>query len=90
MDETASNKWMRPGSEPFAELSDGTPLYPAYYQPQPGEALRSRMGYWTGQIGERVGVTIDGRLFRQSQSWGGDGPSCQGWQPFAIGWFQPL
>ena len=82
------NKWMRPDRpRAFARLSDGTPLYPAYYHLLPGEAYRRRMGLWTGQAGEWVGVTLDGQLYRQERLWGGEEPCPKRWQRFTIsGW----
>jgi hypothetical protein len=79
------NKWMSPERiEPFAALSDGTPLYPAYYPLRPGESFRRAMRFWDGASGEWVGVTLDGRLFRQSQCWGSEGPHPDRWEQFRI------
>ncbi len=82
---TETNPYLKPGTEAFAALSDGTPLFPAYSPLRPGERFRGEMGYWTGQTGEWVGVTLDGRLFRQRQLWGGDSPHPDRWQGFRIG-----
>lgn len=79
------NRWMVAGrEESFAELSDGTPLYPAYYPPRPGEAFRRGMRWWNGSTGEWIGVTPDGRLFRQQQLWGGDSPRPDRWKQFTL------
>jgi len=81
----AINVWMRPDrTEPFAALSDGTPLYPAYYLALPGERYRRRMGLWTGQTGEWVGVTLDGQLYRQERLWGNARPDPDRWERFRI------
>ena len=86
MDESRVNQWMRPDrTEPFAALSDGTPLLPAYCRRLPGEAYRRRMGLWTGQAGEWVGVTGDGQLYRQERLWGGDAPRPDRWERFTMG-----
>jgi hypothetical protein len=80
------NQWMSPDqTEPFAALSDGTPLYPACYALRPGERFRRAMGFWNGAVGEWVGVTLDGQLYRQSQYWGGQGPRPDRWQKFTLG-----
>ena len=80
------NKWMSPDrTEPFAVLSDGTPLYPAYFPLRPGERFRRSMRLWTGATGEWVGVTLDGQLYRQSQYWGGESPRPDKWQKFKLG-----
>ena len=80
------NRLMRSNrSQSFAVLGDGTPLYPAYYPLRRGERYRRQMGTWSGQMGEWVGVTWDGRLFRQTQYWGGDGPRPDGWEEFRLG-----
>jgi hypothetical protein len=84
MAETKNNPYLDPRSEPFARLGDGTPLYPAYYPLRPGERYRRAMRFWTGQTGEWVGVTEDGRLFRQQQSWGSDGPDPERWDQFRL------
>ena len=80
------NRWMKPGRRTcFAHLNDGTPLYPAYYPRRRGECHRRRMGWWDGASGEVVGVTLDGRLFRQCQMWGNDGPRPDDWEAFVVG-----
>jgi hypothetical protein len=80
------NQWMNPDrTEPFAVLSDGTPLYAAYYPLRPAERFRRAMRSWDGASGEWVGVTLDGRLFRQSQYWGGESPRPDRWQHFKLG-----
>jgi len=79
-----THPYLKPGSEPFAALSDGTPLYPACSPLRPGERFRREMGRWSGQIGEWVGTTLDGRLFRQRQLWGGDEPHPDRWEAFKI------
>jgi hypothetical protein len=80
------NRWMSPDrTEPFAALSDGTPLYPAYFPLRPGERFRRAMRLWTGAVGEWVGVTLDGQLYRQSQYWGGESPRPDKWQKFTLG-----
>jgi hypothetical protein len=81
-----TNPYLKPESEPFAALSDGTPLYPAYYPLQPGERSRCEMGRWSGQIGQWVGTTLDGQLFRQRQLWGGDKPHPDRWEAFGLGY----
>jgi hypothetical protein len=82
-----SNKWMRPDrSEPYAALSDGTPLLSAYHPPRRGERFCLRMGRWNGATGEWVGVTLDGRLFRQQRLWGNDSPRPDRWEEFRLGW----
>ena len=88
MDEIQINEWMVPDrTEPFAALSDGTPLYPAYHHRYPGERFRRHMGMWTGQTGEWVGVTLDGQLYRQNRMWGGDPPRPDRWEKFKMaGW----
>ncbi len=76
---------LKPGSKPFAELADGTPLYPAYDLPRLGERFRRALGSWNGATGEWAGVTLDGRLFQQPQLWGGDSPHPDKWQQFKLG-----
>ena len=79
------NQWMQPDPvQPFATLTDGTPLFPAYHRLRPGEAYRRRMGLWTGQTGEWVGVTLDGQLYRQERLWGGEAPCPKRWERFTI------
>jgi hypothetical protein len=78
------NPHLKPGTRPFAQLGNGTPLYPAFFPLRPGEQYRRSMRSWTGQIGEWVGVTLDGRLFRQQQSWGGDSPDPERWEAFRL------
>ena len=80
------NPYLKPGSEPFAELADGTPLYPAYDVLRPSERQRRTLSSWDGATGEWVGVTLDGRLFRQRQLWGGDSPRPDRWQGFTLGY----
>ena len=81
-----TNPYLKPGSKPFAALPDGTPLYPAYEpHPRPGERCRRALGMWNGSMGEWVGVSLDGRLFRQMQLWGGEGPCPDKWQQFTLG-----
>ena len=85
MDEIRVNRWMLPDrTEPFATLIDGTPLYPAHHPLHAAEAFRRRMGMWTGQTGEWVGVTLDGRLYRQARSWGGETGRAEGWERFTV------
>ena len=80
------NPYLKPGTEQFATLADGTPLYSAY-EPhlRPGERFRRSMRLWTGATGEWVGVTLDGQLYRQSQYWGGESPRPDKWQRFTLG-----
>jgi hypothetical protein len=80
-----TNRYLKPGSRPFAALPDGTPLYPAYYPLRPGESFRRGMRLWNGAVGEWVGVTLDGELYRQSQYWGGESPRPGKWQKFKLG-----
>ena len=85
MSEVTVNRWMRPDrTEPYAHLVDGTPLYPAYHPVRRGEGFRRQMGFWTGQCGERVGVTIDGQLYRQDKYWGSEGPDPARWDMFQV------
>ena len=85
MEAVRVNEWMLPDrTEPFAKLSDGTPLLPAYYRRLPGESYRRRMGMWTGQTGEWVGVTLDGQLYRQNRMWGGEAPRPNRWEKIRI------
>jgi hypothetical protein len=42
------------------------------------------MRFWDGASGQWVGVTLDGRLFRQDQYWGGDAPRPDAWQQFEL------
>ncbi len=79
------NPYLEPEGDQFAELADGTPLYPAYDHPRPGECHRRALGSWNGATGEWIGVTLDGRLFRQRQSWGGERPRPGKWQQFRLG-----
>jgi hypothetical protein len=79
-----TNPYLKPGTAPFAALEDGTLLYPAYFPVRIGERYRRAMRFWTGQSGEWVGVTLDGRLFRQQQLWGGDGPDPARWEEFKL------
>jgi hypothetical protein len=79
------NPYLKPRTDPFAALPDGTPLYPAYYPPRPGERYRRSMRLWTGATGEWVGVTLDGQLYRQGQYWGGQGPRPDRWDKFRLG-----
>ena len=78
------NPYLKPGSKPFAELANGTPLYPAYHPLRVNECYRRAMGLWTGATGERVAVTLDGQLYRQSQLWGGEGTRPDRWQRFKL------
>jgi hypothetical protein len=78
------NPYFKPNTAPMAALPDGTPLYPAYYPLQPGERRRRAMRFWDGASGECVCVTLDGRLFRQAQHWGGDTPRADEWQQFEL------
>jgi hypothetical protein len=78
------NRYLKPRTLPMTTLIDGTPLYPAYHPRRPGERCRRAMGFWDGASGEWVGVTLDGRLFRQRQYWGGDKPRANEWQPFTL------
>jgi len=83
MSELTINRWMKPDRmRPFAYLADGSPLYPAYFSVRPGERFRRRMGLWTGQSGDLVGVTIDGQLYRQGKYWGSEGPDPARWEKF--------
>jgi hypothetical protein len=85
MDELKVNQWMqRDRVEPFATLRDGTSLFPAYYHQRPCEAYRRRMGLWTGQTGEWVGVTLEGQLYRQGRYWGSEAPRPGRWERFRI------
>jgi hypothetical protein len=85
MNESA-NRWMSPDrTEPFAALSDGTSLYLAYFPLRPGERFRRAMRFWNGAVGEWVGVTLDGQLYRQAQYWGGESPRPDKWQKFKLG-----
>ena len=79
-----TNPYLKPGSKPFTRLSDGTLLYPAYYPLRRGERVRRSMSTWTGQEGEWVAVTLDGRLFRQFQAWGSEGPDPDRWEQFRL------
>ena len=78
------NRYLRPKTVPMTTLIDGTPLYPAYYPVRPGERCPRAMRSWDGATGEWVGVTLDGRLFRQQQYWGSDKPRANGWQQFTF------
>jgi hypothetical protein len=83
--EDMRNDWMDEiNTEPFAALADGTPLHPAYYHLRRGERFRRRMGFWNGAEGEWVGVTLDGRLYRQERHWGGDEPNPWRWERFTV------
>ena len=79
-----ANPYLKPDTAPMGTLPDGTPLYPAYFPLQVGERYRRAMRYWDGASGEWVGVTLDGRLFRQAQYWGGDTPRPEEWQQFRL------
>jgi hypothetical protein len=81
-----ANPYLKPDTQPFAALADGTPLYPAYDHLRPGERYRRTLSQWNGATGEWVGVTPDGRLFRQRQLWGNEGPHPDRWQQFALGY----
>ena len=80
-----SNPYLKPGTQPFAALPDGTPLYSAYDHLRPGERYRRTLSRWNGAIGEWVGTTLDGRLYRQTQCWGGEEPRPGKWQQFKLG-----
>jgi hypothetical protein len=80
------NPYLKSGTQPFAALADGTPLYPAYDRLRPSERYRRSLSWWNGATGEWVGVTLDGRLFRQSKLWGNDGPHPDRWERFTLGW----
>ena len=80
-----TNPYLKPESRPYAALADGTPLHPAHDCLQPGERCRRGLSWWNGSVGEWVGVTLDGRLFRQSQLWGGEGPRPERWEKFRLG-----
>ena len=79
-----TNPYLKPGTVSFSTLSDGTPLYPAYHPLRHGESFRRAMSSWSGQTGEWVGVTLDGRLFQQSQLWGSDIPRSDRWEAFRV------
>ena len=79
------NRYIKPGTIPMTALMDGTPLWPAYHPVRRGERVRRAMHSWDGATGEWAGVTLDGRLFRQRQLWGGSGPRPDSWQPFRLG-----
>ncbi len=79
-----TNPYLKPGTVSFAALSDGTLLYPAYHPLRHGERFRHAMSFWSGQTGEWVGVTLDGRLFQQSQLWGSDRPRLNRWEAFRV------
>ena len=82
----APNRYMRSDRlQPVGALGDGTHLYPAYYPVRWGERYRRQMGFWSGQTGEWVGVTWDGRLFNQTRYWGNEGPRPDAWQKFRLG-----
>ena len=78
------NPYLKPGRKPFAALADGTPLYLAYYSLRPGERYRREMTTWNGATGEWVGVTLDGRLFRQHKLWSNDSPRPNKWEEFKV------
>ena len=42
------------------------------------------MRFWDGATGELVGVTLDGRLYRQGQYWGNDSPRPNEWRGFKL------
>ncbi len=80
-----ANPWLHPQHPtPFAYLDDGTPLYPAYYPLLAGERFRRSLNAWTGQTGEWIGVTEDGRLFQQVRLWGNSGPAAVQWTAITI------
>lgn len=79
------NPYLQPGSEPFAALPDGAPLYPAYYPPRHNERYGREMNTWNGAMGEWAGVTLDGRLFRQHKLWANDSPRPNRWERFTLG-----
>jgi len=79
-----SNPYLKPECEPFAALADGTSLYPAHYPPRHNERYGRAMNTWNGTIGEWVGVTLDGRLFRQHKMWGNDSPRPDKWEEFRV------
>ena len=74
--------YRKEGEPPFAALIDGTPLYPAWER-RLGEQPR-QMGSWDGSMGEWVGVTEDGHLYRQRQLWSGDEPRPDRWRRFRL------
>ena len=78
------NPYLKSNSRPFAQMGDGTPLYPAYYPLRPGERYRRSMCWWNGAEGERVGTTLDGQLYRQNRLWGGDGTRSHKWERFKL------
>ena len=80
----SSNPYLKPHTAPMATLPDGTALYPAYYPVQPGDRCRISMRRWDGSTGQWVGVTLDGRLYRQTQYWGSDNPRPNEWQRFRL------
>jgi hypothetical protein len=80
------NRYLKPQTVPMATLMDGTPLYPAYHPLRPGERCRRSMSVWNGANGEWVGVTLDGRLFRQDKLWGNDAIQANKWQGFKLGY----
>jgi hypothetical protein len=81
----ADNPWLNPlDLRPFAALADGTPLYPAYLPLQSGEGYRRNLNSWSGESGEWIGVTEDGRLFQQTRFWGHAGAAASRWEPITI------
>ena len=72
--------------KPFAFLEDGSALYPAYfYALQNGHQVRRRMGHFDGAMGEWVGATREGKLYRQVRWWGSSVPHPERWEVFILG-----
>lgn len=75
------NKWLHPDKvEPFAELPDGTDLYPAYDPLGPGDTFRRGLSGTNGSGGLLVGVTPAGQLYRQQMRWGNSEPVPEKWE----------
>ena len=73
--------------EPVSELPDGTPLYAAY-EPYllPGSRFRRSLSWWNGAQGEEYATTADGRTYRQSRYWGGQGLDPTRWERVKLQW----
>ena len=78
------NPYFKPHTTPLASLPNGTSLYPAYHPALPGQRYRRAMSSWNGASGEWVGVSLDGRLFRQGRYWGSDSPRADAWRQFRL------